>query len=118
MYGIAHHKKDIDALQGGLAPLEDHETGVESIFNEVDRSGDLLYTKLESLEGNGEASLFKRVQRLTELKKQFEYRVTRVVEEFSKLDGIHGEFSTLFSKLNQAHQRQARELDANLRIVS
>jgi len=117
MESLTHYKKDFDALQGRLAPLEDQERGVESIFNEVDRSGDLLSTKLESLEGNGEASLFKRVQRLTELKKQFEYRVTRVLEQFSELDGIHGEMSTLFSRLNQA-QRPARELDANLRIVS
>jgi chromosome segregation ATPase len=117
MESLKHYKKDFDALQGRLAPLEDQERGVESIFNEVDRSGDLLSKKLESLEGNGEASLFKRVQRLTELKKQFEYRVTRVLEQFTELDGIHGEMSTLFSRLNQA-QRPARELDANLRIVS
>ena len=114
---LTHHKKGFDALQERLAPLENEERGVEAIFNEVNSSGNLLATRLESLEGNGEASLFKRVQRLTELKNQFEYRVTRVVEEFTKLDGIHGEISTLFSCLNQA-QRPARELDANLRIVS
>jgi uncharacterized coiled-coil DUF342 family protein len=118
MESLDHHKKHLHALQARVAPLHDEERGVESLFCEVNSSGDLLATTLESLEGNGEGSLFKRVQRLTELKDQFEYRVTRVVEEFTKLDGIHGEFSMLFSKLNQAHQRQARELDANLRIVS
>jgi hypothetical protein len=57
------------------------------------------------------------VQQFTELKNHLAERVAALVEEFRKLDTVHGEISALYSNLNQA-QRPMRELDSNLRIVS
>jgi len=114
---LTQHQKNFDALEARVAPLADEETGVESILVRLSSTRNLLATKIASLEGDGETSLLARVQQFTELKNHLAERVAALVEEFRKLDTVHGEISALYSNLNQA-QRPMRELDSNLRVVS
>jgi len=90
---------------------------VESILRELDSTRNVLTARIAPLEGDGETSLVRQVQQLTELKNHLAERVSILVDEFAKLDTINGEIGALFSRLNQA-QRPMRELDSNLRIVS
>jgi len=117
MESLTQHKNNLDTLATRLAPLEDQETGVQSILTKVKSTGNLLTAKIASLEDNEEMSLVSQVKQLTESKNLLEQRVSVLVEEFAKLDSVHGEISTLYSRLNQA-QRRTRELDSSLRIAS
>jgi chromosome segregation ATPase len=117
MESLIQHQKNFDVLQARVYPLEDEERGVRSILIKLNNTTDLITTRIVPLEGDGETNLSVRVQQLTDLKNQVEQRVSAVVEDFAKLDAIHGEINGLFSRLNQA-QRPIRELDSSLRIVS
>jgi hypothetical protein len=116
MQSLMQHRDDFDALQARVRPLETEESGA-SILIKLDNTAHSLSARIESLEGDGETALLKRVQQLTDLKNQFQERVSVLEEDFAKLDTIHGEIAALFSRLNQA-QRPVREMDASLRIVS
>jgi chaperonin cofactor prefoldin len=117
MEGLTQHKNNLDTLATRLAPLEDQETGVQSILSKVKSTGNLLTAKIACLDDDAEMSLVTQVEQLTGSKNLLEQRVSVLVEEFAKLDSVHEEISTLYSTLNQA-QRRTRELDPNLRIVS
>ena len=117
MESLIQHHKNFDALQDRVYPFEDEERGVRSILIKLNNTTDLITTRIVPLEVDGETNLSMRVQQLTNLKNQVEQRVSSVVEDFAKLDAIHGEINGLFSRLNQA-QRPIRELDSSLRIVS
>jgi chromosome segregation ATPase len=117
MESLTQHQKNFDALQARVYPLEDEERGIRSILIKLNNTTDLITTRIVPLEVDGETNLSVRVQQLTNLKNQVEQRVSSVVEDFAKLDAIHGEINGLFSRLNQA-QRPIRELDSSLRIVS
>jgi chromosome segregation ATPase len=117
MESLTQHQKNFDALQARVYPLEDEERGIRSILIKLNNTTDLITTRIVPLEVDGETNLSVRVQQLTNLKNQVEQRVSSVVEDFAKLDAIHGEINGLFSRLNQA-QRPIREVDSSLRIVS
>jgi predicted nucleic acid-binding Zn-ribbon protein len=117
MQSLMQHRDNFDALQARVGPLETEESGAKSILIKLDNTAHSLSARIESLEGDGETALVKRVQQLTDLKNQLQARVSVLEEDFAKLDTIHGEIAALFSRLNQA-QRPVREMDASLRIVS
>ena len=69
------------------------------------------------LERDEDVSLTDRIQRLTKTRHELEDCVSTATAQFSEIETIHRDISSLFVKLNQI-QRAPREIDGSRRIVS
>jgi DNA repair exonuclease SbcCD ATPase subunit len=117
MPGLLELEDKFDALQRRLAPLEEKENGVFSVLKALSDAQNRLATTIVRLEREEGVSLAERIQQLTKTKHQLEQRVSSVLAQFSEIEIIHQDITSLFAKLNQA-QRIPRDLDAGGRVVS
>jgi hypothetical protein len=92
-------KAELDALKGRLAPLDDKQSGVKSLVNALHDIRDQLTSTIERLDHDGDATLAERATRLAESKQAFDERVSGLLDQFSKLDGINKDIRGLFAKL-------------------
>jgi hypothetical protein len=99
MTAFVQLKGELGALKIRLAPLEDKQSGVRSLVNELHDIRDQLTLTIERLDHDGDATLAERATRFAESKQVFDERVTGLLEQFSKLDGINQDIRGLFAKL-------------------
>jgi chromosome segregation ATPase len=92
-------KAELDALKGRLAPLDDKQSGVKSLVNALHDIRDQLTSTIERLDHDGDATLAERAARFAESKQAFDERVSGLLDQFSKLDGINKDIRGLFAKL-------------------
>jgi hypothetical protein len=92
-------KGELGALKTRLAPLEDKQSGVRGVVNELHDIRDQLTLTVERLDHDGDATLAERATRFAESKQAFDQRVAGLLEQFSKLDGINKDIRGLFAKL-------------------
>jgi chromosome segregation ATPase len=92
-------KGELDALKGRLAPLEDKQSGVKSLVNAMHDIRDQLTMTIERLDHDGDATLAERATKFAESKQAFDERVSGLLDQFSKLDGINKDIRGLFAKL-------------------
>jgi chromosome segregation ATPase len=92
-------KAELDALKGRLAPLDDKQSGVKSLVNALHDIRDQLTSTIERLDHDGDATLAERATRFAESKQAFDERVSGLLDQFSKLDGINKDIRGLFAKL-------------------
>ena len=76
-----------------------------------------LSATIDRLEQDEGVSLAERILQLTRTKNELEARVSSVLAQFSEIETIHKDITSLFVKLNQI-QRIPRELDAGGRVIS
>ena len=92
-------KGELEGLQGRLRPLDAKESGVKSVLGELHEIRDQINVTIERLDHDGEASLAQRASGFAETKQTLDQRVSSLVEQFSKLDGINKDIRGLFAKL-------------------
>jgi chromosome segregation ATPase len=92
-------KGELDALKGRLAPLDDKQSGVKSLVNALHDIRDQLTSTIERLDHDGDATLAERATRFAESKQAFDERVSGLLDQLSKLDGINKDIRGLFAKL-------------------
>ena len=92
-------KGELDALKARLAPLEDKQGGVKSVVDGLHGIRDELASTIERLDHDGDTTLAERTARFAEDKQTFDQRVSALLEQFSRLDGINKDIRGLFAKL-------------------
>jgi chromosome segregation ATPase len=92
-------KGELDTLKARLAPLEDKQAGVKGLVNALHDIRDELSSTIERLDHDGDATLAQRTAKFAESKQGFDERVTGLLEQFSKLDGLNNDIRDLFAKL-------------------
>jgi chromosome segregation ATPase len=92
-------KGELDALKGRLAPLDDKQSGVKSLVNALHEIRDQLTSTIERLDHDGDGTLAERATKLAESRQAFDERVSGLLDQFSKLDGINKDIRGLFAKL-------------------
>ena len=116
MPALLELEEKFDALQRRLAPLEEKETGVVGVLRTLSDARNRLAGTIARLELDEGVSLAERIRRLTETKHELEERVSSVLAQFSEIETIHKDITSLFVKLNQI--QRTRELDAGGRVIS
>jgi len=116
MPALLELEEKFDALQRRLAPLEEKETGVVGVLRMLSDARNRLAGTIARLELDEGVSLAERIRRLAETKHELEERVSSVLAQFSEIETIHKDITSLFVKLNQI-QRMPREFDAGGRVV-
>jgi uncharacterized coiled-coil DUF342 family protein len=99
MTTFARLKGELDALRTRLAPLEDKQSGVKSVVDELHGIRDQLTAIIEQLGHDGGASLAERATAFAETHRTLDQRVSGLLEQFAKLDGINNDMRGLFSRL-------------------
>jgi len=90
---------ELNALKARLVPLEDHESGVKRVVDGLHGIRDQLTSTIEHLDHDGDVTLAERAAKFAESKQAFDERVTGLLEQFSKLDGLNRDIRGLFAKL-------------------
>jgi chromosome segregation ATPase len=104
---FVHLKEELDTLKARLIPLEDKQTGVKSLVNAMHDIRDQLTATIERIDHDGDATLAERAAKFAENKQAFDERVSGLLAQFSKLDGINKDIHGLFTRLRS-------EVDAQL----
>jgi chromosome segregation ATPase len=99
MTRFAQSKAEFDALKIRLVPLVDKQNGVKSLVDALHQIRDQLTSTIEGLDYDADATLAERATKLAETQQTLEARVSGLVEQFSKLDGINKDIRGLFAKL-------------------
>jgi chromosome segregation ATPase len=107
MATFVHLKGELELLEARLAPLEDKQSGVKTVVGALHDIRDQLTSTIERLDRDGDATLAERATKFAESKQAFDERVSSLIEQFSKLDGINKDMRGLFAKLRS-------EVDARL----
>jgi DNA repair exonuclease SbcCD ATPase subunit len=92
-------KGELDALKNRLAPLDDKQGGVKSLVNALHDIRDQLTSTIERLDQDGDATLAERATKFAESRQAFEERVSGLLDQFAKLDGVNKDIRGLFTKL-------------------
>jgi predicted nucleic acid-binding Zn-ribbon protein len=117
LHKLMRLKGDFGELQVRLVPLEEKETGVKGVLQSLRDQREKLVADVDRLDKDEGGNLAARVDQLAQAKKELEDQVASMLEQFSRLDGMHKDISGLFAKLSFA-QRTPRELDTGVRIFA
>jgi uncharacterized coiled-coil DUF342 family protein len=99
MTTFARLKGELDALKTRLLPLEDKQSGVKSVVDGLHRIRDQLNAVIEHLDHDGGATLAERATTFAETRRALDERVSGLLEQFAKLDGVNKDMRGLFAKL-------------------
>jgi chromosome segregation ATPase len=97
--GFVRLQGELDALKARLAPLEQPGSGVKSVVEGLHAVRDQLTSTIERLDHDGDVTLAERAAKFAESKQGFDERVSGLLEQFSKLDGLNTDIRALFTKL-------------------
>jgi hypothetical protein len=110
-------KDEFGALQVRLVPLDDKETGVNSVLKAINGTREELAANIDRIDNSEGTSLKAKVDNLGQTNKQLDEQVAGLLAQFSKLDTMHKDICGLFAKLNFA-QSVPRGLEQNVRLFS
>jgi hypothetical protein len=99
MAAFVRLKGELDALKSRLVPLEDNQNGVKSVVSGLHDIRDQITSTIERLNRDGDATLAERTTQFAETKQALDERVSGMIEQLSKLDGINKDMRGLFDKL-------------------
>ena len=114
MQGLLELEERFDTLQRRLVPLQEKGMGVLTEISEVRDSLDVTIAGLERDQG---VNLVDRIQQLRKTKDELQERVSTVLAQFSEIEGIHKDMTTLFGTLNQ-RPRLPRNSEGAVRVVA
>jgi chromosome segregation ATPase len=104
-------KGELEVLKVRLTPLEDKQSGVKGVVNALHDIRDQLTSTVERLDHDGDTTLAERATRFAESKQAFDERVSSLIEQFAKLDGINRDMRGLFAKLRGEVDAQLTTFD-------
>ena len=110
-------KDEFGALQTRLVPLDDKETGVNSVLKAINTTRDELAANIDRIDTHEGSTLKAKVEHLGQTNKQLDEQVTGLLAQFSRLDTMHKDICGLFAKLNYA-QNVPRGMEQGVRLIS
>ena len=85
-----------------LTPLQANRGLLENLATELDALRDRFSVAVDQLERNGDHSLAERVRDFTAAKEELQDRVSRLTEQFGRLQATRNEIGTLLTSLNNS----------------
>jgi hypothetical protein len=110
-------KDEFGALQTRLVPLDDKETGVNSVLKAINSTREELVANIDRIDNDEGTNLKAKVDTLGQTNKQLDEQVAGMLAQFSRLDTMHKDICGLFAKLNFA-QNVPRGLEQGVRLIS
>ena len=110
-------KDEFGALQTRLVPLDDKETGVNSVLKAINTTRDELGANIDRIDNHEGSTLKAKVEHLGQTNKQLDEQVAGLLAQFSRLDTMHKDICGLFAKLNYA-QNVPRGIEQGVRLIS
>ena len=95
-------KSEFGDLELRLTPLQSNRGLLENLATELDALRDRLFVDIDHLEQNGDRSLAGWVEDFAAAKQELQERVSRVSEEFAKLDVVRNDIGGLLANLRDS----------------
>ena len=95
-------KSEFGDLELRLTPLQSNRGLLENLATELDALRDRLFADIGHLEQNGDRSLAGWVEDFAAAKQELQERVSRVSEEFAKLDVVRNDIGGLLANLRNS----------------
>jgi transcription termination factor NusB len=96
---LSQFKEELAASQTGLAPLQGPVYGIEALIAEVNAGHAILSKTLGEIELKGEEKLTSRVDAIATNKTEIDERVSKVFEDFQKLDSMRKNIGEIFTSI-------------------
>jgi DNA repair exonuclease SbcCD ATPase subunit len=96
---LGQFKEELAQSQTGLAPLQGPVYGIEALIAEVNAGHALLSKTLGEIELKGDERLTSRVEAIATNKTEIDERVSKVFEDFQKLDSMRKNIGEVFTSI-------------------
>ncbi|MBN8990759.1 MAG: hypothetical protein J0H42_21145 [Rhizobiales bacterium] len=96
---LGQFKEELAASQAGLTPLQGPVYGIEALIAEVNAGHALLSRTLGEIELRGDEKLTSRVEAIAAGKVEIDERVSKVFEDFQKLDSMRKNIGEVFTSI-------------------
>lgn len=98
-------KEELAKSQAELVPLQAPVFGIEALIGEVNARRDILTKTLGEIEVNGDEKLSSRVEVLSRNKLEIDERISRIFENFQKLDSMRKDVGEIFTSIRSTLNR-------------
>ncbi|MBV8747410.1 MAG: hypothetical protein JO134_20455 [Xanthobacteraceae bacterium] len=95
-------RSEFGEIEMRLTPLQANRGLLENLAGELDALRDRFSVAVDQLEQNGDRSLAQRVQDFTTAKEELQDRVSKLTEQFGKLQATRNEIGALLTSLNSS----------------
>ena len=96
---LSQFKEDLAKSQAGLLPLQGPVYGIEALIGEVNAGHEILSKTLAEIEVKGDELLTSRVEAISTHKVEIDERVSKVFEDFQKLDSMRKNIGEIFTSI-------------------
>lgn len=96
---LSQFKEELATSQAGLTPLQGPVYGIEALIAEVNAGHAILSKTLGEIELKGDEKLTSRVEAIATNKTEIDERVTKVFEDFQKLDSMRKNIGEIFTSI-------------------
>ena len=96
---LSQFKEELARSQTGLAPLQGPVYGIEALITEVNVGHAILSKTLSEIELKGDEELTSRVEAIATNKVEIDERVSKVFEDFQKLNSMRKNIGEMFTSI-------------------
>jgi chromosome segregation ATPase len=96
---LVQFKDELAKSQTGLMPLQAPVYGIEGLIGEVNVGHALLSKTLSEIEVKGDEVLASRVEAISNNKAEIDQRISRIFEDFQKLDSMRKNIGEMFTNI-------------------
>jgi chromosome segregation ATPase len=96
---LGEFKDELARSQAGLLPLQAPVYGIEALIAEVNAGHAMLSKTLSEIEVKGDERLTSRVDAITTHKVEIDERISRIFEDFQKLDSMRKNIGEMFTSI-------------------
>ncbi|MBR1282704.1 hypothetical protein JQ597_11715 [Bradyrhizobium sp. AUGA SZCCT0177] len=96
---LGQFKEELATSQAGLAPLQGPVYGIEALIAEVNIGHAILSKTLGEIELKGDEGLASRVDAIATNKTELDARISRIFEDFQKLDSMRKNIGEMFTSI-------------------
>jgi len=96
---LGQFKEELAKSQTDLVPLQGPVYGIEALIGEVNAGHQILSKTLGEIELKGDEKLTSRVEAIATNKTEIDERVSKVFEDFQKLDSMRNNIGEIFTSI-------------------
>ena len=96
---LSQFKEELARSQTGLEPLQGPVYGIEALIGEVNVGHAMLSKTLGEIEQKGDEGLAARVEAIATNKVELDARISRVFEDFQRLDSMRKNIGEMFTSI-------------------
>lgn len=96
---LSQFREELAKSQTGLLPLQAPVYGIEALIGEVNAGHEILSKTLGEIEQKGDERLTSRVDAIATHKVEIDERVSKVFEDFQKLDSMRKNIGEVFTSI-------------------